>query len=134
MNETKLVIMDFPYLGFLPQAFGQNGPWWFSFHQIRDMPEALIQGNEREYISWFMKGLAYNPAAITEQDIDVWTNHIVAPSGLRGSFEHFRAFPVDEIDTFTLSLSVPAISINSRNSFLVASVDQTNLICFIYKD
>lgn len=23
---------------------GQNGPWWFSFYQTRDIPEALIQG------------------------------------------------------------------------------------------
>ena len=87
--------MDFPYPGFLPAAFGQNGPWWFSFYQTRDIPEALIQGNERGYISWFMKGLVYNPAAITEKDIDVWTSHAVKPGGLRGSFEHFRAFPVD---------------------------------------
>ena len=32
-NVSKLVIMDFPYPGFLPPAFGQNGPWWFSFYQ-----------------------------------------------------------------------------------------------------
>jgi pimeloyl-ACP methyl ester carboxylesterase len=42
-----------------------------------------------------MKGLAYNPDAITEKDIDVWTSHMVSPGGLRGSLEHFRAFPVD---------------------------------------
>jgi hypothetical protein len=42
-----------------------------------------------------MRGLAYNPAAITEKDIDVWTSHLVAPGGLRGSLEHFRAFPMD---------------------------------------
>ena len=77
-NVTKLVIMDFPFPGFLPPAFGQNGPWWFSFYQTRDIPEALIQGKEREYISWFMRGLAYNPAAITEQDIDVWASHLVS--------------------------------------------------------
>ncbi|MDW0223645.1 MAG: alpha/beta hydrolase [Nitrososphaeraceae archaeon] len=94
-NVTKLVIMDFPYPGFLPAAFGQNGPWWFSFYQTRDIPEVLIQGHEREYLSWFMKGLAYNPDAITDKDIDVWTSHIVAPGGLRGSLEHFRAFPID---------------------------------------
>ena len=50
-NVTKLVIMDFPFPGFLPPAFGQNGPWWFSFYQTPDIPEALIQGQEREYIS-----------------------------------------------------------------------------------
>jgi pimeloyl-ACP methyl ester carboxylesterase len=94
-NVTKLVIMDFPFPGFLPPSFGSNGPWWFSFYQTHDIPEALIQGKEREYISWFMKGLAYNPSAIKEEDIDVWTSHAVAPGGLRGSFEHFRAFPMD---------------------------------------
>jgi len=94
-NVTKLVIMDFPYPGFLPPEFGKNGPWWFTFHQTPNLPEFLVEGKEREYLSWFMKGLAYNPAAITEKDIDVWTSHAVKPGGLRGSFEHFRAFPVD---------------------------------------
>lgn len=94
-NVTKLVIMDFPFPGFLPASFGSNGPWWFSFYQTQDIPEALIQGKEREYISWFMKGLAYNPSAIKEEDIEVWTSHAVSPGGLRGSFEHFRAFPMD---------------------------------------
>ena len=94
-NVTKLVIMDFPYPGFLPASFGSNGPCWFSFYQQQDIPELLIQGKEREYISSFMKGLAYNPSAIQEEDIDVWTSHAVSPGGLRGSFEHFRAFPVD---------------------------------------
>ena len=42
-----------------------------------------------------MRGLAYNPAAITEQDVDVWVSHLVSPGGLRGSMEHFRAFPAD---------------------------------------
>jgi hypothetical protein len=41
------------------------------------------------------RGLAYNPSAISDQDIDVWASHAVAPGELRGSFEHFRAFPID---------------------------------------
>ena len=94
-NVTKLVIMDFPFPGFLPASFGSNGPWWFSFYQQQDIPEMLIQGHEREYISSFMRGTAYNPSAIKEEDIDVWTSHAASPGGLRGSFEHFRAFPID---------------------------------------
>ena len=94
-NVTKLVIMDFPYPGFLPEAFGQNGPWWFPFYQTRDIPEFFIQGREREYISWFMKGLAYNPDAITDKDVEVWAHYMSSPGGLRGSLEHFRAFPID---------------------------------------
>ena len=94
-NVTKLVIMDFPFPGFLPPEFGENGPWWFAFQQTPNLPEALVEGKEREYISWFFKGLAYNPSAITEQDIDVFANHFSSPGGMRAAFEHFRAFPID---------------------------------------
>ena len=94
-THCKLVIMDLPYPGFLPGAFGQNGPWWFSFYQEQDIPESLIQGHEREYISKFMRGSADNPVAITDEDVDVWVSHLVAPGGLRGSLEHFLAFPID---------------------------------------
>ncbi|HEX5979353.1 MAG TPA: alpha/beta hydrolase [Nitrososphaeraceae archaeon] len=94
-NVSKLVIMDFPFPGFLPPEFGENGPWWFAFQQTPNLPEALVEGKEREYISWFFKGLAYNPSAITEEDIDVFANHFSSPGGMRAAFEHFRAFPID---------------------------------------
>jgi pimeloyl-ACP methyl ester carboxylesterase len=94
-NVSKLVLMDFPFPGFLPPEFGENGPWWFAFHQTPNLPETLVQGKEREYISWFLKGLAYNPSAITEEDIDVFTSHDSAPGGMRAGFEYFRAFPLD---------------------------------------
>jgi pimeloyl-ACP methyl ester carboxylesterase len=94
-NVSKLVLMDFPFPGFLPPEFGTNGPWWFAFYQTPDIPEALLEGKEREYISSFMKGLAYNPSAITEEDIDVYANHAKAPGGTRAQLEYFRAFPQD---------------------------------------
>jgi pimeloyl-ACP methyl ester carboxylesterase len=94
-NVSKLVIMDFPFPGFLPPEFGENGPWWFAFQQTPNLPEALVEGKEREYVSWFFKGLAYNPSAITEEDIDVFANHFSSPGGMRAAFEHFRAFPID---------------------------------------
>ena len=39
--------------------------------------------------------MAYNPSAITEEDIDVYANHTSSPDGLRAGFEYFRAFPQD---------------------------------------
>jgi pimeloyl-ACP methyl ester carboxylesterase len=94
-NVTKLVIMDFIYPGFFPQAFGQNGPWWFAFHQVANLPDFLVDGKEREYISWFFKGLAYNPSAITDDDIDVYANNDKAPGAMRAGFEYYKAFPIN---------------------------------------
>ena len=70
-------------------------PWWFAFHQVPNLPESLVEGKEREYFSWFLKGLAYNPSAITEQDIGVFMSHEKAPGAIRAGFEYFRAFPTD---------------------------------------
>ena len=71
------------------------GPWWFAFHQTPNLPEFLVEGKEREYISWFFKGSAYNPSAITEEDIDIFANHFSTRGTARSAFEYFRAFPVD---------------------------------------
>ena len=64
----RLVVMDVPPPGFFPPPQVNGGPplWWFLFHQTPDVPEALVQGKEREYLSWHYQNLANNPAAITQ--------------------------------------------------------------------
>jgi hypothetical protein len=91
--------MDFPFPDFLPPEFEDNGPWWFAFDQTPNLPEALVEGREREYISWFLKGLAYNLSAITEEDLDVFARHSSASGAMLAGFEYFRAFPIDESKT-----------------------------------
>jgi pimeloyl-ACP methyl ester carboxylesterase len=97
-NVSKLVIMEYSLPGVLPTEQEQEleAPiWWFGFHQTRDIPEALTAGKEREYLSWFYRGLAYNPEAITEADIDEFVSHYSAPGGMRAGFEYYRAFPIN---------------------------------------
>jgi pimeloyl-ACP methyl ester carboxylesterase len=93
-NVSKLVIMEFAFPGFLPPGF-EGVTWWFAFHQTPDIPEMLTFGKEKEYLSWFYKGLAYNPSAITQADIDEFVSHYSAPGGMRAGFEYYRAFPID---------------------------------------
>src|SRR6478672_117578 len=81
-NVSKLVIMDYIFPGFLPPQFGQNGPWWFTFHQVPNLPEFLVEGKEREYISSFVKMLAYNPSAITKEDLDIYAEKYSAPGAM----------------------------------------------------
>ena len=55
----------------------------------------LTFGKETEYLSWFYRGLAYNPEAITKADIDEFVSHYSAPGSMRAGFEYYRAFPID---------------------------------------
>jgi pimeloyl-ACP methyl ester carboxylesterase len=113
-NVSKLVIMDYVFPGFYPPNFEGVCCWWFSFHQTRDIPELLTAGNEREYLSWHYRGLAYNPEAITEADIDTYVSSYSAPGGMRAGFEYYRAFPINEEQNKAFSetkLQIPVLAL-----------------------
>jgi hypothetical protein len=48
-------------------------------------------------LSWFFQNLAFNPAAITQADINEYVSHYSAPGGMRAGFEYYRAIPQDAI-------------------------------------
>lgn len=67
--------------------------WHMGFHQALDMPEALIGGRERMYLTWFFRKFAYNKLAVSPQAIDEFVRCYSAPGGLRASLAHYRAMP-----------------------------------------
>jgi pimeloyl-ACP methyl ester carboxylesterase len=69
--------------------------WHVKFHQIRDLPERLVAGNERLYLSWFYREAAYDPSAIDREAVDEYVRCYSAPGGLRGGFEYYRAYDTD---------------------------------------
>jgi pimeloyl-ACP methyl ester carboxylesterase len=66
------------------------------------------------YLSWFFHNLAYNPAAITQADINEYVSHYSVPGGMRARFEHYRAFPQDAIQNQNYSktkLTMPVLAV-----------------------
>ena len=55
------------------------------------------------YLSWFYHGLAYNPGAITQADVNEYVSHYSAPGGMRAGFEYYRAFPQDAVQNVNYS-------------------------------
>jgi hypothetical protein len=44
-----------------------------------------------------VESLTYNSSTITEEDIDVFANHVSAPGAMRAGFEYYRSFPMDAV-------------------------------------
>ncbi|HET6727187.1 MAG TPA: alpha/beta hydrolase [Nitrososphaeraceae archaeon] len=108
----KLVVMEFTIPGFAPP--GRMPLWWSVFHQTPDVPEALVDGKEMTYLSWFYRNLAHNPAAITPAEINEYVGHYSAPGGMRAGFEYYRAFPQDAIQNTNYSktkLAMPVLAL-----------------------
>jgi pimeloyl-ACP methyl ester carboxylesterase len=108
----KLAVMELTIPGFVPA--GRMPLWWVIFHQTPDIPEALVQGKEMMYLSWFFHNLPFNPAAITQEDINEYVSHYSAPGGIHAGFEHYRAFPQDAIQNQNYSktkLTMPVLAL-----------------------
>jgi len=112
----KLVIMEYIFPGFTPPQL-EGKVLWFPFHQTPDLPEALVDGKEMTYLSWFYHNLAYNPAAIGQADINEFVTHYSAPGGMRDGFNYFRAFPQDALQNVNYSktkLTMPVLAIGAE--------------------
>jgi len=120
-----LVILDVPITGFSP-ALNSTRLWHIPFHMVRDIPETLVEGKEREYLTWFYSNYSYNPAAITKEDIDEYVSHYSAPGGMRAGFEYYRAFPIDaeQIKEYSKAkLPMPVLALGGEYSFGSAALD-----------
>ncbi|MGA9154987.1 MAG: alpha/beta hydrolase, partial [Candidatus Nitrosopolaris sp.] len=109
----RLVVMTMNIPGFIPA--GKVPSWWSVLHQTRDLPEALVQGKELMYLSWFFNNLAYNPSALTP-DINEFVSHYSAPGGMRAGFEYYRAAPQDAIENQNYSktkLTMPVLAVGA---------------------
>jgi pimeloyl-ACP methyl ester carboxylesterase len=112
MKVEKLAVMELTIPGFAPP--GRMPLWWVIFHQTPGVPELLTEGKEKEYLSWFFQNLAFNPAAITQADIDKYASHYSAPGGMQAGFEHYRAFPQDAEQNMNYSktnLTMPVLAL-----------------------
>ncbi|MBO0781637.1 MAG: alpha/beta hydrolase [Ktedonobacteraceae bacterium] len=72
-----------------------NDAWFATFHRIPNLPETLIRGRERVYLSWFYENLPAVKGAITEADIDEYVRTYSDPRALHAGFELYRALPTD---------------------------------------
>ncbi|TBR57034.1 alpha/beta hydrolase [Westiellopsis prolifica IICB1] len=68
-----------------------GGIWHFNFNAVPDLPEALIAGRERIFISYFFNKYSYNPSGISEAEIDEYVRWYSAPGAVRGSLGLYRA-------------------------------------------
>jgi microsomal epoxide hydrolase len=67
--------------------------WHFAFHVVPDLPEMLIVGREREYLTWFLRRKAADPSVFDEDDLDEYLRVFTLPGGLRSGLAYYRATP-----------------------------------------
>jgi pimeloyl-ACP methyl ester carboxylesterase len=93
---AKLVVLDGVVPGIPPwdQLTKDGRLWHWGFYNVPDLPEALIQGKERTYFSWFIRNFAVNIEAV-DADMDAVVKAYSEPGAVRGGLGMFRTIAAD---------------------------------------
>ena len=94
----SLAILDVTIPGIGPDISQGGRRWHHAFHMTPELPERLVQGREREYLSWFYREFSWQRAAIEEADVDEYVRCYSRPGALRAGFEYYRTIPRDAAD------------------------------------
>ena len=118
---AKLVILDVVVPG-SGGDFSESGRrWHHQFHLTLDLPEALTQGREAEYLGWFYRTFAYRPDAIGPADLAEYVRTYAQPGAMRAGFAYYRAIPQDVADNRAIierfKLPMPVLAMGGAVSY-----------------
>jgi pimeloyl-ACP methyl ester carboxylesterase len=101
---THLAMLDVPVPGdqpaggTSPDAIGRGARWWHLFHQVLDLPEALVHGRERLYLEFFYANGCDQAGAIDDADVAEYVRTYSQAGAMRAGFNYYRALPQDVAD------------------------------------
>lgn len=117
----SLTVVDAGIPGLIPDEIFKPGNasrvWQFYFHAVADIPELLTEGREREYLSWYFHNKAIVKDAISESDIDHYTNQYRRKHAMSNGFGYYRAFTksADQNRSFQQKLAIPVLAIGGES-------------------
>ena len=82
--------------GAIPLEAANLKSWQFSFNRLNDLPEILVDGHERAYLTWIYATKSTRSYAIEPTAIDEYTRQYSAPGAMRAGFAWYRANFNDE--------------------------------------
>lgn len=87
--------------------------WWFAFHQVKGLPEALMaDGRIRLEQDWMFHYLTKDDSAIDALDRDVYQAAYTSREAIRAGDAWYQAFPQDIIDNKGVPvLEMPVLAI-----------------------
>jgi len=98
---AKLALIDATIPGIVPKeayAFEEkriSKNWHFFFNAMPDLPEALVVGREREFLSWLYHSKSSRPQAISPSALDEYVRCYSGLGGWRAGCDYYRALFLD---------------------------------------
>lgn len=126
-STRKLVMLDVPHPdesllswpmlpahGTFTDKIDERYPyvWWFAFHQVKGLPEQLLEGRVHLEHNWFFKYLLLDEASIGPGDRAIYAAAYNSADAIRAGNAWYQAFTQDIIDSKTYGkLQMPVLGL-----------------------
>ena len=78
-------------IAYTPEAMKEGSMWWWILAFAPDVPERLVVGNERAFLTWFYDRLTASRDSITAADVDETLRTFAGREGVLGAMGVYRA-------------------------------------------
>jgi len=117
-------------IAYTPEAMKEGSMWWWILPLAPEVPERLLVGKEREFLTWFYDLHMAKREAITEEDLNETLRTFSGREGVLGSMGVYRAAFTSIEQTEPLArllvgheVAVPVVALGGDNS-LGANVEK----------
>jgi pimeloyl-ACP methyl ester carboxylesterase len=104
---------------YTPEAMAKGSMWWWVLPLAPGVPERLIVGHERAFLTWFYEGATADPASITEASIEETLRSFSGTEGVLGALGVYRAAftTIDQTTPLKKSkVEVPVLAIGGEKA------------------
>lgn len=89
----RLVLIDIPLPGIGLEKImnpATGGSFHFGFNMTEDLPELLVVGREREFLTWFNRRNTVFPTSISKADMEEYVSSYSEVGAMRAAFSYYR--------------------------------------------
>jgi pimeloyl-ACP methyl ester carboxylesterase len=89
-------------------------PWWFAFHQVKGLPEQVLQGRFSIYQNFLIDYLLKDSKSIGPRDRAIYAAAYSSTDAIRAGDAWYQSFPQDVVDSKTYKkLEMPVLGLGS---------------------
>ena len=139
-DVRRLAVMDASLPGVtpppapgIPTAETNVKTWHFAFNRLDDLPEILVAGREREFLTWLFAAKSARVWRIGPADLDEYVRVLAAPGALRAALAYYRAaFSPDGLAQSRAraarTLSIPVLALGAETGVGAMLADTMRLV------
>ncbi len=106
-------------IAYTPEAMATGSMWWWILPLAPGVPQRLVVGREREFLTWFYENETARPEAIEAATVDEYLRTFSGREGVLGAMGLYRAAftSIGQTEALTRSkVAVPVVAIGGEKS------------------